>query len=119
MDDVVADVVGSACFCRDSSEAIDIYILKYGDPHVHCPCEKCQGKATWRMTAWRHMRPNDRVSTSDIAKKSLCNVGEDSELDLHSDGDFEEMEVYSVDNFCYNTLPSPSPISSVANILPI
>ena len=36
------------------------------------------------------MRPNDRVSTSDIAKKSLCNVGEDSELDLHLDGDFEE-----------------------------
>ena len=111
MDDVVADVVGSACFCRDSSEAIDI--SKYGDPHVHCPCEKCQGKATWRMTAWRHMRPNDRVSTSDIAKKSLCNVSEDPELDLHSDGDFEEMEVYSVDNFCDNTLPSPSPVSSV------
>ena len=59
LDDVVADVVGSAYFCRDSSEAIDI--SKYGDPHVHCPCEKCQGKATWRMTAWRHMRPNDRV----------------------------------------------------------
>ena len=71
------------------------------------------------MTARRHLRPSDRVSTSDIAKKSLCNVGEDSELDLHSDGDFKEMEVYSVDNFCDNTLPSPSPISSVANILPI
>ena len=71
------------------------------------------------MTAWRHMRPNDRVSTSDIAKQSLCNVGEDPELDLHSHGNFEEMEVYAVDNFCDNTLPSPSPINSVTNILPI
>jgi len=74
-----------------------ISISKYGDPHVHYPCEKCQGKATWRMTAWRHMRPNDRVS--DIAKQSLCNVGEDPELDVHSDGNFEEMEVYSADIF--------------------
>ena len=44
----------SVCFCTDSSEAINI--TQYGEPHVHCPCDKCKGRATWRMTAWRHMR---------------------------------------------------------------
>ena len=33
----------SVCFCTDSSEAINI--TQYGEPHVHCPCDKCKGRA--------------------------------------------------------------------------
>ena len=69
------------------------------------------------------MRPNDRVSTSDIAKQSLCNVGEDPELDLHSDGNFEEMEVYAVDKFLRQhfavSFPDKFSYQYFANLSPI
>lgn len=47
------DVSLTSCYCQLTAEARDI--SKKGEkPHVHCPCEKCNDRATWRMTAWRH-----------------------------------------------------------------
>ena len=44
----------SVCYCSKSEEAR--HISKYGNSHVHCSCTNCNGKATWRMTAWRHLK---------------------------------------------------------------
>lgn len=39
----------TCCHCQLTAEAREI--SKQGKPHVHCPCDKCNGRATWRMTA--------------------------------------------------------------------
>lgn len=44
----------TSCYCQITPEAREI--SKLGKPHVHCPCDKCNGRATWRMTAWRHFK---------------------------------------------------------------
>ena len=88
------------CFCQDSFEAISI--SKNGEPHVHCYCDKCKGKATWRMTAWGHMQPvtNDRVNSCGhhgAENKSSCHVAD--ELDSLSDSDLDVMEFSDDDKF--------------------
>ena len=62
----VGELPLSSCFCNETEEAQDI--SRFGDPHVHCPCEKCSGKATWRMTAWRHCRRRS-ASEKDISNE--------------------------------------------------
>ena len=53
--EVEEDVSLTSCYCQLTAEARDI--SKKGEkPHVHCPCHKCSGRATWRMTAWRHLQ---------------------------------------------------------------
>ena len=41
--------------CELTAEARDIS-KKGGKRHVHCPYDKCNGRATWHMTAWRHLQ---------------------------------------------------------------
>ena len=40
----------TSCYCELTAEARDIS-KKGGKRHVHCPYDKCNGRATWRMTA--------------------------------------------------------------------
>ena len=73
----------SVCYCTDSAEAVNI--SKYGDSHVNCPCPKCKGRATWRMTAWRHLNRErkhlneESTSTTEnsLAKKHRVDIEEE------------------------------------------
>ena len=47
--------------CQLTTEAREI--SKGGKPHVHCPCDKCSGKATWRLTAWRYLNSECELSS--------------------------------------------------------
>ena len=38
------DVSLTCCYCELTADAKEI--SKEGKPHVHCPCEKCNGRAT-------------------------------------------------------------------------
>lgn len=55
------DVSLTCYYCELTADAKEI--SKEGKPHVHCPCEKCNGRATWRMTAWRHMKSERQQSS--------------------------------------------------------
>lgn len=44
----------TCCHCQLIVEAREI--SKQGKTHVNCPCDKCNGRATWHMTAWRHLK---------------------------------------------------------------
>ena len=88
--DRTIDII-SVCFCKDSLEAISF--SKYGEPHVHCPCDKCKGRATWRMKTWRHMRANiPGECDSGHANQSANDVAKEHSVR-------EEMKFLDVDNF--------------------
>ena len=55
------DISLTCCYCTKTPEAREISEL--GKPHVHCPCSKCNGRATWRMTAWRHLKQSSTQPT--------------------------------------------------------
>ena len=64
----------TCCHCQLSAEAREI--SKHGKPHVHCPCDKCNGRATWRMTAWRHLKSKREQSSQPTpVKKNTHNIG--------------------------------------------
>ena len=46
-----ADEDFSLTCCHGQLTAEGREISKQGKPHVHCPCDKCNGRATWHMTA--------------------------------------------------------------------
>ena len=54
-------------------------ISKQGKPHVHCPCDKCNGRATWRMTAWRHLKSKREQSSQPIPVKKTRRTSEEPE----------------------------------------
>ena len=114
----MANAVTSVCFCKNSAEAIDI--SKNGEPHVHCPCDKCKGKATWRMTAWRHIhdirRPNDRVS--DIVSKSPSHVPEELDLPSGVSDDCEEMDFSDLEDSSGDQCAGEDTLSSPSNSSP-
>lgn len=101
--DRTVDII-SVCFCKESLEAINI--SKYGEPHVHCPCDKCKGKATWRMTAWRHTRANNISKCGgDLTNQSSNDVAKEPAV-----GDSEEMEVSDLETVsdCHSATEGPS-----------
>ena len=53
----------TSCYCQLTAEARDIS-KKGGKHHVHCPCDECSGRATWRMTAWEHLQSERKQSWS-------------------------------------------------------
>ena len=65
----------TCCHCQLTAEAREI--SKHGKPHVHCPCDKCNGRATWRMTAWRHLKSKREQSSqpTPVKKKNTHNIG--------------------------------------------
>lgn len=67
----------TCCHCQLTPEAIEI--SKQGKPHVHCPCDKCNGKATWRMTAWRHLKSGCEQSSQPTPVKKTRRTLEEPE----------------------------------------
>ena len=53
----------TSCHCQLTTEARDIS-KKGGKQHVHCPCDECNGRATWRMTARGHLHSERKQSWS-------------------------------------------------------
>lgn len=67
----------TCCHCQLTAEAREI--SKQGKPHVHCPCDKCNGRATWRMTAWRHLKSKREQSSQPIPVKKTRRTSEEPE----------------------------------------
>lgn len=105
----------SVCYCSSSEEAKNI--SKFGDPHVHCPCDKCKGKATWRMTAWRHIQAKDDPHNLVEPSSKIQRLDNSNEQDLESSEVVES--VASCANDDRNTLASDdlsdSPMSGNEN----
>ena len=67
----------TSCYCTGNPEAREI--SHRGKPHVHCPCAKCNGRAVWRMTAWRHLKQSSTELTCTPVKKARSNALEEPE----------------------------------------
>ena len=67
----------TCCHCQLTTEAREI--SKQGKPHVHCPCDKCNGRATWRMTAWRHLQSKREQSSQPTPVKKARRTLEEPE----------------------------------------
>ena len=82
----------TCCYCNGTPEAREISQL--GKAHVHCPCDKCNGKATWRMTAWRHLKPGcEQPSThATPVKRARQTLGEPECSPLESIVQYEELD---------------------------
>ena len=98
----------SVCYCSSSEEARNI--SKFGDPHVHCPCDKCKGKATWRMTAWRHLQAKNYYNSEPSSK--IQRLDNPNEPDLESSQDFDSID--SCTNHDRNSLASDNFVSDTS-----
>ena len=67
----------TCCHCQLTAEAREI--SKQRKPHDHCPCDKCNGRATWRMTAWRHLKSKREQSSQPIPVKKTRRTSEEPE----------------------------------------
>ena len=87
------NVSHTCCYCQLTAEAREI--SKLGKPHVHCPCDKCNGRATWRMTAWRHLKSESEQSSQALPVKKTHKTLEElqsSSLELLVEHDEHEFE---------------------------
>jgi len=62
----------SVCHCNDSETAIYVNSKTYG--HIHCPCDVCDGKAVYPMTAWRHLQRRKRSHSSSCEELNSCDA---------------------------------------------
>lgn len=83
----------TSCYCQITPEAREI--SQAGKPHVHCPCAKCNGKATWRMTAWRHHKSSQCEHSSTQPKQKRRAVEEDL---VEYEDEFHSEQVYSFED---------------------
>lgn len=101
--------ISLSCCCQLTTEAREI--SKGGKPHVHCPCDKCSGKATWPLTAWRYFNSECELSSQPTTvKKKSCKTLEELELiTLELPVEYEEL-------LCtYSEFPPPSDVCAEVN----
>jgi len=92
----------TSCYCQITPEAREI--SKLGKPHVHCPCDKCNGRATWRMTAWRHLqnsRDEGSLTRPSSVKKLRKTFEEPKCSTLEPLVEYEELDFDPEQVFCF------------------
>ena len=100
----------TCCHCQLTAEAREI--SKQGKPRVHCPCDKCNGRATWRMTSWRHLKLKCEQSSQPTLVKNTRRTLEEPEWSTleppveYERHEFEPKHVFRfADSYMYREFP--------------
>lgn len=110
------DVSLTSCYCQLTAEARDI--SKKGEkPHVHCPCEKCNGRATWRKTAWRYLQLERKQSSQPSPAKKTRKTFEELKCStLELPVEYEDHEFQHERVLCFADTYSEFPIHSSSDV---
>lgn len=110
------DVSLTSCYCQLTAEARDI--CKKGEkPHVHCPCEKCNGRATWHMTTWRHLQLERKQSSQPSPAKKTQKTFEELECStLELPVEYEDHKFQHERVLCFADTYSEFPIHSSSDV---